>query len=470
MDNSSPAKALLARLEDSAVQQANERDRPNYWSSDAGSLVTTANVDSVGFGTGHSIYQSSILPAIANAQSEVILVTCFWARSDTLTELNDALRKLSAKAVRVGTTIRVRICFSSASLLQKLLHTASLTGYTYAAARWRSSLSLPPPEELQGLDLEVKSIFVLPFSVMHPKFVIIDRRHLFLPSCNVSWEDWFEGCMELSGPITDQFVKFWLSFWASDGDRKYAHDASLPSPAEPRNADELPAHDGLLASKSVGLTNVRTIFLPSPHHRNPRYTLPWLHCSPPPPTPLNICLLALFANAEHCIFIQTPNLTSPPVLAALSAALRRGVNVHVKTSERLMILEQLVTAGTTTKRCVNRLVAEHKQRLRRRKDCTQAELEAGLVKAAGGLRVEYFKARTGTLQASAEPVQSHLKLTIIDDRIAVHGSGNMDRASWYTSQELGVAFISAELICTIKGSLTLAMDGRSQLVYDSGDS
>lgn len=27
-----------------------------------------------------------------------------------------------------------------------------------------------------------------PFSVWHPKFVIIDDNEVFLPSCNVSWE------------------------------------------------------------------------------------------------------------------------------------------------------------------------------------------------------------------------------------------------------------------------------------------
>ncbi|KAK5120753.1 hypothetical protein LTR85_006111 [Meristemomyces frigidus] len=465
---------LLAQLEDPALVRTAEQDQPNYWNNDPKSLVTTANVGSIAFGTGQGIYQSSILPAIKDAQSEVIIVTCFWAHSDTLVELNDALRKLSAKAIHAGKTIRVRICFSSSSLWQKLLHTASLTGYTYASARWQSRLGLPPPEELQGLDLEVKSIFVLPFSVMHPKFVIIDRRQVFLPSCNVSWEDWFEGCMELSGLITEHFVKFWQEFWASDGDRMHTL-RNISSMTEQQNTAERPA-DGLLASKFIGLNNIRAVFLPSPHHRNPQFTLPWLQFpSPPPPTPLNICLLALFARAEHTIFVQTPNLTSPPVLAALSAALRRGVNVHIKTSERLMVLEQLVTAGTTTKRCVDWLVEQHAQLMRQRSEGTThspADLEAGLVNGlAGDLRVEYFRARIGaSAEARGEPVQSHLKLTIVDDRIAVHGSGNMDRASWYTSQELGVALISAELVSEIKGCLALAMGGRSETVYDGRQS
>ncbi|KAK5129354.1 hypothetical protein LTR08_003561 [Meristemomyces frigidus] len=462
-------KDVIAQLSDLDIVRANQRDHPNYWTSTPSTLRTTANVHSVAYGTGHSIYQSSIIPAILQAHSEVILVTCFWAKSSTLNDLSNALRRLSAKGLGLGagTTIRVRICFSSSSLWQKLLHTTSTIGQTYAPGRWQSSFGLPSPEELPGLDLQVKSIFILPFSVMHPKFVIVDRKQVLLPSCNVSWEDWFEGCMELNGPITDYFVRFWKSFWASDEDRTYTPNAA----ANTVGACELDGSlaQGLLASQPTQLHNIQTVFLPSPHHQNPRFTFPWQYYAPPPPTPLNMCLLALFAKAERSIFIQTPNLTSPPVLAALLVALKRGIQVHIRTSERLMVLEQLVTAGTTTKRCMNRLIEQHKRLSQEfsSRDHSATDLEAGLVtKKAGTLRIEYYRARRAGA-AGAEPVQSHLKLTIIDNRIAIHGSGNMDRASWYTSQELGVAFVSTELVGLMEDNLSVAMDGRSETVYDS---
>lgn len=35
--------------------------------------------------------------------------------------------------------------------------------------------------------------------------------------------------------------------------------------------------------------------------------------------------------------------------------------------------------------------------------------------------------------------KSHVKCTVVDDELVVLGSENMDRASWFTSQELGVA-------------------------------
>ena len=42
--------------------------------------------------------------------------------------------------------------------------------------------------------------------------------------------------------------------------------------------------------------------------------------------------------------------------------------------------------------------------------------------------------------------RTHIKCSTIDDRVVVLGSGNMDRASWYTSQELGVAIEGEEVV------------------------
>lgn len=85
----------------------------------------------------------------------------------------------------------------------------------------------------------------------------------------------------------------------------------------------------------------------------------------------------------------------------------------------------------------------------------------------GRLEVFYYEPRASSRNETAEPVQSHLKLTIVDDSILVLGSGNMDRASWYTSQELGVAFYSTELSLEVARLLAIELEGRTKLVYDS---
>lgn len=388
--------------------------------------------------------------------------------------LNASLLKLSAKAKRAGRKLRVRIFFSSSSLFQKLLHTSSLAGKVYPPETWQKKFGLPSQDEIAGLELQIKSVFLLPFSVMHPKFVIVDRERVFLPSCNVSWEDWFEGCVEISGKITRQFCIFWSNFWnedreqiawqdldSSERDASYLHSKTIRRPAE-----------DLLAQKDLAMHDVSAVFLPSPHHQNPQFVLPWKECPPPPPTPLNVFILAALNGAQTHIRIQTPNLTAPPVLSAILAALRRGVDVEIVTSERLMILEQLVLAQTTTPRCVKKLIKRHsalqEQWLQTSQSEDSAELEAGSLLKPGRLHVSFYTPRSykGDKPPS-EPVQSHFKCTIIDLEIAILGSGNMDRPSWYSSQELGVAFINSRFAATVEKAAKSALEGRLKLVHDS---
>ena len=69
--------------------------------------------------------------------------------------------------------------------------------------------------------------------------------------------------------------------------------------------------------------------------------------------------------------------------------------------------------------------------------------------------------------SSEEPAQSHLKLTIVDGEYTVLGSGNMDRASWYTSQELGVLFEDKEFASLVRASTREALRSRLHVVFDS---
>ena len=465
---------LEASIQDEAFRVLQSRhaldrianQRPNYWMHSPALLCSTASVHNIAFGTGHQIYRQAILPAIEQAEHEVMLVTCFWARSATLDALNGSLGKLSAKAVESGRDRRVRICFSSSSVWQKLFQSPCLAGQIWRPDTWTKTLGLPSRSELPGLDVEIKSVFQLPFSVMHPKFVIIDRKFVLLPSCNISWEDWFEGCVSLSGDVVQQFVGFWKEVWASDGEAPMAP----PDSDSPPQLDDTVAPDCLLASLQLsGAEDIPTVFLPHPHHR---FAVPWLTSeNPPPTTPLNIYLLTLFRRAEHRISIQTPNLTAQVVLSELLAALERGIDVTILTSDKLMRLEQIVTAGTTTARCVRNLIRRH-EALRNGTPADDSEdVEAGLVpKRVGNLVVKYFSPRAGAEPHAAEPVQSHFKFTAVDGRIAVLGSGNLDRASWFTSQELGLALTSEKVVKQIEDCLAVAMEGRSRVVYDSGAS
>lgn len=459
----------------------NQSDHPNYYAQHPSSLITTSNITSLSFGTGENIYKT-LQPALESVSQELIIVTCFWARSRTLDTLNMTLRTLSVKAVQSGTTIRIRICFSSSSLFQKLFHSWSGNGQLYQPSSWPTKLGLPAASELPGLDMKVKSVFFPPFCVMHPKFIICDRKQVFLPSCNVSWEDWFEGCVGMSGDIVERFVDFYLRFWArGTGEREQvripynlgSETASMKLNETNTGNDEVSSTDtatDLPAVRSLELNGVKTVFLPSPHHVNPRFRFPWQDYSPPPPTPLNTFILRAISLAKSSIYIQTPNLTSLPVLSAILAALRNPeLSVHIVTSARLMILEQLVTGGTTTAWCIKALLRRYRRLHVSLHDNADVEMAAPGV---GGLKIEYYEPRKTLTNGpgsvgTTEPVQSHLKCMIVDQEIVVLGSGNLDRASWYTSQELGIAFCSKKLAETVGMTLEEVLAGRKKIVYDS---
>ena len=427
------------------------------------------------------------------------------------------------------------ICFSSpAPWWRKLFHTSSPQGETYGPETWAAKLGLPGPEELGGLEVSVKSLFFRPWGVLHAKYLIVDRERVLVPSCNVSWEEWFEGCVELEGEAARQVFGLWKEVWVDPSPSFEVWDPE-GFDLEPGERDELCAADNASGENPPSATDqhhhhrrytvtfparpVRTTLLP---HIPPRseiafhtplpFPLPLLFSSlypDPPPTPLNSTLLTLFATAEGTIILLTPNFTSPPVYHGLLAALKRGVDVRLVTNRRMMVFEQLFTAGGLTEWWVSWLRREYR-RLRRdgeRRGKGRAEgqeegeaegqrevegegddevgrMEEGRIlsrsrkeepKKLGRLRMEYFRpfhspssssslAPADQEVAGAAAVKTHLKLTLVDDEIVVLGSGNMDRASWYTSQELGVMLTGKEVAGEIWGAVERALEGRLEEV------
>ncbi|KAI3325210.1 hypothetical protein HD806DRAFT_469194 [Xylariaceae sp. AK1471] len=477
-------------------------DFPSYPRCEPESLICTSRPVSFEIGTGASIYTNSLLPAISKAKHEVILVTCFWASSSTLTALRETLEQLAKlredhiRSQRLTHPAReslpplnIHICFSSRSFFQKLFHPCSRNGYTYPPSKWVSKLGLPDPKILEAglINLQVKSLFFLPFSVMHPKFLIIDRQRAWLPSCNISWEPWLEGCVEITGMAVASLLRFYYSVWGrhleADG-RPPITDGLQQQPDSIFDPDRI----GLISIQSpasqlitLRLGKIPTILLPSSHHRNPQFRpLPW-QCLPlPPATPLNCAILHLFALAEKKIYLQTPNLTSTTVIDALLEALSRGVDVTIVTSKGMMVLEQILTGGTTTSWCLQSFIEQYTQRKKRLTHSVRAssnessnsmlDLEAQLPRL-GSLEIFYFQSLPANQQQKVleEPVQSHLKLITVDDEHTVLGSGNMDRASWFTSQELGIMFQSSEFVEKVSDTVSQALRGRISPFFSSKD-
>ena len=394
--------------------------RPSLHSYPPSQLLTTGVPRSFTTGTGLDI-TTHISAHLLTARHEILFATCFWAPSSSLTHLASTLRTLSAHRLAHPELppLRVRICMSSLSLLQKLLPPAT---QSYPPSTWQRTLHLPAPEELAGLDLTVTSKFYLPFSVLHSKYVIVDRETLLLPSSNISWEPWLEQCSVFTGGIVRSFLWFYDGIWG------------------------LPAGSVPVAARIEGVA-VPLLFLPQPHARNPRFL------SHAPVTPQNCFISALLGSAQRSVYLQTPNLTTAPIVRGLKEAVRRGVVVTVVTVKRMMVLEQLVTAlGVATECVVRRLVKWERRRGR--------DLEAG----GGRLNVFYYEEREGE-----EPVKTHVKALVVDGEVAVMGSANADRASWFTSQEVNVGVLDAEFAGEVEKRLRGEVRGKGRWACGGGE-
>ncbi|EXJ67895.1 uncharacterized protein A1O5_09242 [Cladophialophora psammophila CBS 110553] len=418
-------------------------------------------------GTGASIYKSAIIPAIRAAQNEVVLATCFWAAASTArTQICEALKDLSRRVLATSTSsssssssrkVSVQICFSSCSLARNMLLPTPRDGQFYQAASWGKLLGLPEPDEVKGLELRVVRKFFWPWGILHSKYVIVDRTLAIFPSCNVSWERWFEVAISLTGPVVDHLRQFHADFWEK------GTPPPLPECPDP------PPHPTAAADPN---TPAPTTLLPSPHtpaalpnHLQPRVLLGRFPCLPSapltfPPTPLLKATHHLLSTARTRIVILTPNLTEPAVLECLAEALGRGVRVCIWTNRTLMTAEQLVTAGTTTPRCIRKL------RSRAQRAGASGLLETFFFDADDGPGAQLqrrlvlrenerddaeneIEQDEGQGQESI-PVKLHAKVTIVDDERILLGSGNMDAASWKTSQELGVLVESRAVVDEFK--------------------
>jgi len=395
---------------------------------------------SLATGTGYSIYKSAIIPFIKAARREVILVTCFWAPSVTRDEINEALKELSKKAIASSSKISVQICFSSSSLLRNMLLPTPKSGQNYPPAAWKK-LGLPEPGELTGLNMLVIRKFFWPFGIIHSKYVIIDREIAIFPSCNVSWEPWFEVAVSIRGSVVEHLFSFHSAFWGNK------RSSTAIESATEHGAVDLAAPFAVMS----GAPNASTSLLPSPHsstwiphYLRPRAVISLCPCIPAAspnfsPTPLLKTTYHLLSTARSTIVILTPNLTEPAVLEALSQALERGVHVCVWTNRQLMTVEQLATAGTTTPNYIRKLMKRSRE-------------------MRGPLRTFYFDDENGPRRArhgpscdrETTPIKLHAKVTIVDGERILLGSGNMDAASWKTSQELGVLIESRHVVDEFK--------------------
>lgn len=167
--------------------------------------------------------------------------------------------------------------------------------------------------------------------------------------------------------------------------------------------------------------------------------------------PQNEAWLSLIRNAQHDIFIQTPDLNAKPLLPAIISACKRGVEVTYYVCLGYNDGGELLPGQGGTNEMAAHYLYSHLQPEERQH-----------------LKVHYYVAadQDHPIHNNFKQRSCHIKLMIVDSAVAIQGSGNQDTQSWFHSQEVNV-MIDSKLVCQawregIERNQNTAMYGRAR--------
>jgi phosphatidylserine/phosphatidylglycerophosphate/cardiolipin synthase-like enzyme len=436
---------------------------------------------------------------IVRAEREVFFITCSWSPSVAQRLVKDALIELSRRAGERKQRVVVKMMYDKAGAANALdahqtVKPAAYTGKT---------IQLPAPEEIPNLDFEVVSFHKLVLGTLHAKFCIVDRKMAAVMSNNMEDNDNVEMMTHVEGPIVDSIYDTALITWNNH------LNPPLPSHAAPATQGGLPTseHEPLYLDREPAqdlkkiAAEGQTVRLPEHMPDDPHYDttingeikrmqsayslkpnetylqatnrqlnlackhginasgpeipegqemtpyissmtttpVPMALVSRPPygpPTshnvyvPQNEAWLSLIRNAKRSIFIQTPDLNAAPLVPALAAALKRGVEVTYYVCFGYNDAGEIIpTQGGTNDQAAQALV----------KSITHEERKL--------LKTCYYvgKDQDHPIHQSFKQRSCHIKLLIVDEHVAIQGSGNQDTQSWYHSQEINIMLDSEEI-------------------------
>ncbi|KAJ3818930.1 IQ calmodulin-binding motif protein [Lentinula raphanica] len=157
--------------------------------------------------------------------------------------------------------------------------------------------------------------------------------------------------------------------------------------------------------------------------------------------PQNVAFLEAIRGAQHSVFIQTPNLNAEPLLPELARAVRRGVEVELWVCLGYNDAGELLPYQNGTNEMVaNRLYND------------PALLGEGEVEPLNDEEKSRLKIYNYVAKDQDRPIHNkfkkrscHIKILIVDSRIAMQGNGNQDTQTYFHSQEINVMLESEEV-------------------------
>ncbi|KAI9369185.1 hypothetical protein BJX61DRAFT_520729 [Aspergillus egyptiacus] len=400
---------------------------------------------------------------IVRAEKEVFLATNYWIYSDASAIITDALKELSRRAGKRGEKVVVKVLYDRGDPRQVWDNRLNVDEKHYSTGR----VHLPASRDVPDLDMQVINYHRPIFGTFHAKFMIVDRRIAILQSNNIQDNDNLEMMVHVEGPIVDSIYDTALISWGKalepplpmlgspaaatpvccflDGVDAKETDAVLPQhttedphydldiKGETRRANGLlKPRDGESRTQAVS-RHLNHTLQPSttgdaPDEDQVNGSEPYVLLPPHEPFPMalvnrepygspnhtstmvpqNAAWLAAINNAEHSIFIQTPNMNAEPLLEALLDAVRRGVVVACYLCLGYNDAGQLLPFQNGTNEMIsNRLYTSLST------DDERSRLQIFNYVA---------KDQTRPIHNTFKTRSCHIKLMIVDERVAIQGT------------------------------------------------
>lgn len=436
---------------------------------------------------------------IARAKKEVLLATNFWKKSGASTLVHDAIIELSKRAGERGEKVVVKLMYDRGDIKQFFDSHQDVTPKLWTS----EAVGLPHPDEIPNVDLAVVNFHKPPLGTFHSKFMVVDRQIATISSNNIQDNDNVEMMSHIEGPIVDSVWDTFIISWNNKLDpflpyrgttaasappptyqeesfmNLFESNGTFRVPEKPMDAD-LPEHmpgdphyDNTIAGE---IDRMRSVLRPregeshadavgrhlnkptsldlkasAPAREPDLHFFPFIPCPPTQAVPIAMCnrkpyakpnnesefvpqnetFLSLIRNAKRNVFIQTPDLNAKPLLPALVETVKRGVEVTYYVCLGYNDFGELLPGQNGT----NEMAAN--------------TIYTGLSDSEKALLNIYYY----TAADQDHPISNlykkrscHIKLLIVDEEVAVQGSGNQDTQSWFHSQEVNI-MIDSPILC-----------------------
>jgi len=353
-------------------------------------------------------------PAMLEAKEEILIAMyLFDWETSCARRINDAIRKLDKKLSKSKKKLRAWFVISTISMLDYGRHSWQ-TRYSFSNIFTQREeidprrFALPDPNSLKHIDLRVKTYHQFVLGALHTKIIVIDGQRVITGSKNLDAETAHEYAFMLEGSAAMSARADFENVWAEGVLPKLSHPITKPRRGE-------------FPTVYVGRVEDAVFF---DHQEN---------------NPMDQAWIGGFKLAKKNIYVETPNFVTQTIVDAAIDAVLRGVHVTVVTSfymsdEAEMIYENSYKTAPLMAAHVYEVLANNKAATKRMTICWFI-----------GKRVHPPKPSTEEW--------THVKAMLIDDEIAIVGTGNQDPQTWYHSREDNYMIDDKETTQKIKASL-----------------